>query len=79
MPNGKKSPLALDYGVMPLEGLWWADDMSSFTTGNRSDWKWTMMIMQPDFIGGDLIERVRDSLVAKKERSVTIIETRDEL
>ena len=63
----KKSPLALDYGVMPLEGLWWADDMSSFTTANRSDWKWTVMIMQPDFIGGDLVEQARDSLAAKKD------------
>ena len=26
----KKGPLAIDYGVLPLEGLWWADDMSAF-------------------------------------------------
>ncbi|MBF0531450.1 MAG: hypothetical protein HQK55_19700, partial [Deltaproteobacteria bacterium] len=25
----KKGALAVDYGVMPLEGLWWADDMST--------------------------------------------------
>ena len=46
----KKSALAIDYAVMPLEGLWWADDMSSFSTADKSNWKWTMMIMQPDFI-----------------------------
>jgi len=34
-----------DYAVMPLEGLWWADDMSAFVTGDRASWKWTMMIM----------------------------------
>lgn len=45
----KKSPLKTDYAVMPLEGLWWADDMSVFTAGEKSKWKWTMMIMQPDF------------------------------
>jgi hypothetical protein len=27
-----KIELARDYTVMPLEGLWWADDMSKFTT-----------------------------------------------
>jgi len=27
----KKGPLAVDYGVMPLEGLWWADDMAAFS------------------------------------------------
>ena len=29
----------IDYGVLPLEGLWWADDMSAFKTGKRDDWK----------------------------------------
>ena len=37
----------LDYVVMPLEGLWWADDLASFGRADKQDWKWTMMIMQP--------------------------------
>lgn len=40
----------IDYGVLPLEGLWWADDMSDFVKGNKSKWLWTMMIMQPALI-----------------------------
>lgn len=52
----KKGPQALDYAVMPLEGLWWADDMSAFAAHDKSRWKWTMMIMQPDVVGPDLIE-----------------------
>jgi hypothetical protein len=51
----KKSVLAIDYGVMPLEGLWWVDDMSSFSADDKSNWKWTVMIMQPNFITGDLV------------------------
>ncbi len=39
-----------DYGVAPLEGLWWADDMTSFASGDKSKWSWTAMIMQPDWI-----------------------------
>ena len=39
-----------DWGVMPLEGLWWADDYSSFTARAKDEWRWTMMIMAPDFI-----------------------------
>lgn len=39
-----------DYGVAPLEGLWWAEDMASFTTGDKGSWLWTAMIMQPDWI-----------------------------
>ena len=40
----------VDYGVFPLEGLWWADDMSVFIRGERDDWRWTMMIAQPDVV-----------------------------
>ena len=30
--NPKKGPLALDYSVMPLEGLWSADDLADFAS-----------------------------------------------
>ncbi len=52
----KKGVLAIDYGVLPLEGLWWADDMNDFLTGNKDRWKWTMMIMQPHFIEPSMFE-----------------------
>jgi len=44
-----------DYVVPPLEGLWWAEDMNDFIEGSRDKWKWTMMIMQPDWITQDMI------------------------
>ena len=31
----KKGPANLDYGVLPLEGLWWAEDMSDFENDNK--------------------------------------------
>lgn len=46
----KKSPQPMDYGVMPLEGLWWADDPRGFHQVDKSKWKWTAMILQPEFI-----------------------------
>lgn len=52
----KKGPAALDYGVMPLEGLWWADDMTVFSVAEKSDWKWTMMIMQPAAVTRELVD-----------------------
>jgi hypothetical protein len=43
--------LGRDYVVMPLEGLWWAADMESFTSSrDKSRWDWTLMIMVPDWI-----------------------------
>lgn len=45
-----KNELGLDYTVMPLEGLWWADDMEAFTSArDKSAWSWTMMIAVPDW------------------------------
>jgi hypothetical protein len=46
----KNSHAAIDFSVMPLQGLWWADDMSSFTESRRDLWKWRMMIFQPEFV-----------------------------
>ncbi|GGY78336.1 hypothetical protein GCM10011613_23710 [Cellvibrio zantedeschiae] len=63
----KKGELAIDYGVMPLEGLWWADDMASFSVDNKADWKWTMMIMQPDSITPDLVEKAVAEVARKKK------------
>ena len=51
----KKGPLAVDYRVMPLEGLWWADDMASFATLDKSNWQWTAMVVQPDLVPPDLV------------------------
>ncbi|MCA9962017.1 MAG: GyrI-like domain-containing protein, partial [Anaerolineales bacterium] len=50
-----KNELDKDYSVPPLEGLWWAADMDTFTTSrDKSQWDWTMMIMQPDWITRDM-------------------------
>ena len=62
----KRGPLQIDYGVMPLEGLWWADDMSDFSSGNKQNWKWTLMIMQPDFITDDIVAQATTQLKNKK-------------
>ena len=37
----------LDYPVMALEGLWWVED-GTFDLQKPGNWKYTVMIMQPD-------------------------------
>jgi len=52
-----KKELGKDYVVPPLEGLWWAEDMETFTTArDKSAWDWTMMIMQPEWIIQEMVE-----------------------
>jgi hypothetical protein len=46
-----KVDLGRDYVVPPLEGLWWADDLSAFTTArNKNAWQWTLLLLVPDWI-----------------------------
>lgn len=63
----KKGPMAIDYGVMPLESLWWAEDMENFGNLPKGDWLWTAMIMQPEMIDQDLVNEVTESLKKKKD------------
>lgn len=62
----KKGPQEIDYSVMPLEGLWWADDLSAFVANDKAKWKWTMMIMQPDFVENGTIEAAIAAVRSKK-------------
>jgi hypothetical protein len=63
----KKGETGVDYGVMPLEALWWADDMSVFGTGNKDAWKWTVMVMQPEFITPAMVEEATKEVHRKKQ------------
>ena len=62
-----KKGAQLDYAVMPLEGLWWADDMSAFVSNDKASWKWTMMIMQPSFVANEIIEAAIVEVRRKKK------------
>jgi hypothetical protein len=63
----KRGPQGLDYRVMPLEGLWWVPDMSTFTIEDKSAWDWTMMIRQPEQVDEDLFEQALAKATGKKE------------
>jgi len=51
----------IDYGVMPLEGLWWVPDISEFSIEDKTAWDWTAMIMQP--------EEVTDAVLADAKQA----------
>lgn len=61
-----KKELDRDYVVPPLEGLWWAEDMSSFSRRSKSEWSWTMMQLVPDWISGDHYNEVYQTVARKK-------------
>lgn len=61
-----KHTMSIDYGVMPLEALWWADDMSAFERDDKDAWKWTTMIMQPEIITHKIINEAIAQVKEKK-------------
>lgn len=63
----KKSSTGVDYGVMPLEGLWWVDDMRQFSVTRKDEWKWTLLIMQPSIVTKSIVEACRSELARKKD------------
>ena len=66
MKFSSKTLLERDYVVPPLEGLWWADNPADFVARNKTVWKWTMMIMVPEFVTKEIcasaIEKARGKL-----------------
>lgn len=61
-----KKTQGIDYVVMPLEGLWWAEDMDTFISRDKDAWLWTMMIMQPEYVTAELVEEVKAEVAKKK-------------
>lgn len=58
-----KRELGRDYVVPPLEGLWWADDPTAFTSAReKSRWSWTLMLMVPEWIRADDVTAARERL-----------------
>ncbi len=63
-----KKTLEKDYVVPPLEGLWWAEDMDTFTVGlDKNQWDWTMMLMTPDWITPEMYEQACAAAAKAKE------------
>ena len=71
-----KVELGKDYTVMPLEGLWWAKDMAAFTIArDKSQWDFTLMIMQPDWITSDMFKAAVQK-VAQSEPPIRLAKVR---
>ena len=62
---GKAATPPVDWKVMPLEGLWWADDMADFASGRKDRWHWTMLIVQPDAVTPEMVAAAKEKAAAK--------------
>lgn len=55
----------IDYPVMTLEGLWWVED-DDFDIRRQDNWKWTVMILQPQVITRAVYEEGLERLRKKR-------------
>jgi len=63
-----KKARGLDFRVMPLSGLFHADDPSVFLEGHKDRWEWTLMIAVPGFVTAADVAKARDQ-AAKRENA----------
>jgi hypothetical protein len=61
----KREKNAIDYPVMPLEGLWWVED-GFFDITVKDNWFYTLMIMKPDIVTKEIFEEARENVRKKK-------------
>jgi len=75
----KQSDPAIDFVVAPLSGLWCAEDITAFREGRKHEWEWTLMILQPDAVTPEQLEKAKAKLAAKKEAPACAGQVRLEL
>jgi len=71
----KRKTDAVDYPVMPLQGLWGLQD-TSFDIGKKDNWTFTLMILQPEIITKNIFEEAREQVRKKKGDSETLNKVR---
>ena len=48
-----------DFIVAKLEGLWWVDSDKPYTEVPRDEWRWKLLIRQPEFVTPEIVEKSR--------------------
>jgi hypothetical protein len=71
----KRKTKAIDYPVMPLEGLLWITE-GIFDINIKDNWGYTLMIMQPEIITKELFEDACEQVRKKKGDSKMLSKAR---
>lgn len=55
-----------DFTVAKLEGLWWIDSDKPWYEVSREEWRWKLLIRQPEFVTSEIVEKARQEVIEKK-------------
>lgn len=61
-----------DFTVAKLEGLWWVDSDKTWQEVPREEWRWKLLIRQPEFVNEGIVERERKETMKKRMRESEI-------
>jgi len=61
-----KKEHAIDFRVMPLSGLYHADDPAAFPSPLRDQWKWTLMMPVPSVFTAAVVKKAKADLTRRK-------------
>lgn len=66
--SGEEPSGYFEYVVPPLEGLWWTGDpaFNGKAPADKSAFRWTSLIRQPDFVNGEVFAWAAERLAKKK-------------
>ena len=56
-----------DFTVAKLEGLWWVDSDKPYTEVPRKEWRWKLLIRQPEFVTLEIVEKARQEVIKKRK------------
>lgn len=65
--QSKLGPTGRDWTIMPPEGLWWVMGNRCFSVEHKADWRWTMMMLVPDFVTAKMVRGAVSELREKKD------------
>jgi hypothetical protein len=64
--SSKLGPSKLDWTMMPPEGVWWVEGSEPFEKADKSAWRWTLMIAQPDAVTAAMVREAKKTLKERK-------------
>jgi hypothetical protein len=64
--SSKLGPQKLDWTMMPPEGVWWVEGSECFEKADKSAWRWTLMIAQPDAVTSGMVREAKKKLKERK-------------
>lgn len=56
-----------DFTVAKLEGQWWVDSDKPYTEVPREEWRWKLLIHQPEFVTSEIVKKARQEVIKKKK------------